>query len=484
MRPASASTGTTSAIFLRVVPLLARVYPNGKADVNHFHAAGGMGFLIRELLGAGLLHADVRTVGGADLHAYTREPVLEDGRLGWREAPAESGDDTVLRPASNPFSADGGLRVLRGNLGRSVIKVSAVAPDRQVVEAPAMVFSTQQQVLEAFKAGRLSRDVVVVVREQGPRANGMPELHKLTPPLSVLQNAGAPRGAGHRWPHVGRIGHGAGRHPCHAREPLRRTTRRGFAMATSSAWMRAPARLRCCVPAAEFAARPPPRARPPPATGGSGRELFSTFPPRGHRCRNRRQDLQPMSKTDTLRDMLRRAPVIPVIVVHDLSPRRAAGRSAVRGRPHRARGDAAHAGGARRHQRHASCGSRGHGGRWHAHAPGAFPAGCTRQARSLVCRLVSRPPWPLRPQRADWPYLPGVMTPGELLHARELGFSLLKLFPAQQAGGVGMLKAMGLGVSRGRPSAPPAASVARTPANSWRCPTCCAWAVRGWRRRP
>jgi phosphogluconate dehydratase len=173
-----------------VVPLLARIYPNGSADVNHFHAAGGMGFLIRELLNAGFLHGDVLTIMGGALHDYTREPVLVDGTLQWRDAPLESGDRSVLRPASDPFSADGGLKLMSGNLGRSVIKVSAVKSEHRVVEAPARVFDDQSQVIKAFQAGELSRDVVVVVRFQGPRANGMPELHKLTPPLSSLQDKG------------------------------------------------------------------------------------------------------------------------------------------------------------------------------------------------------------------------------------------------------------------------------------------------------
>jgi phosphogluconate dehydratase len=172
------------------VPLLARIYPNGGADVNHFHAAGGMGFLIRELLQAGLMHEDVRTVVGRGLRAYTQEPWLSPEGLAWRAAPAHSGDTSVLRPASDPFSADGGLKLLRGNLGRSVIKVSAVKSEHRVVEAPALVFDSQDDVIGAFKAGELARDVVVVVRHQGPRANGMPELHKLTPALTSLQSKG------------------------------------------------------------------------------------------------------------------------------------------------------------------------------------------------------------------------------------------------------------------------------------------------------
>jgi phosphogluconate dehydratase len=173
-----------------VVPLLARIYPNGSADVNHFHAAGGMGFLVRELLEAGLMHADVQTIAGQGLQAYTQEPWLSPTGLAWREAPSKSGDTSVLRPASDPFSADGGLKLMRGNLGRSVIKVSAVKSEHRIVEAPVRVFDAQDDVLKAFAAGELARDVVVVVRYQGPRANGMPELHKLTPALASLQSKG------------------------------------------------------------------------------------------------------------------------------------------------------------------------------------------------------------------------------------------------------------------------------------------------------
>ncbi len=173
------------------VPLLARIYPNGSADVNHFHAAGGMGFLVRELLGAGLVHPDVMTVAGDQLNDYANEPMFDEGTgLTWRAAPAESGDPEVLRPASEPFSADGGLRLLKGNLGRAVIKVSAVDPKHRVVEAPARVFEGQDALKEAFQAGELNRDVICVVRFQGPKANGMPELHKLTPSLGVLQDRG------------------------------------------------------------------------------------------------------------------------------------------------------------------------------------------------------------------------------------------------------------------------------------------------------
>ena len=173
-----------------IVPLLARIYPNGTADVNHFHAAGGTGFLIRELLSSGLLHADTTTIMGDGLERYTHEPYLGNDGLAWRPAPEQSGDENVLRPMTNPFGADGGLKLLKGNLGRAVIKTSAVQPQHRVVEAPAIVFDDQESVIRAFKAGELHRDCVVVVRYQGPRANGMPELHQLTPTLSSVQSKG------------------------------------------------------------------------------------------------------------------------------------------------------------------------------------------------------------------------------------------------------------------------------------------------------
>ncbi|CDZ44393.1 phosphogluconate dehydratase [Neorhizobium galegae] len=174
-----------------VVPLLARVYPNGLADVNHFHAAGGMGFLIKQLLKTGMVHDDVRTVFGHGLEAYTVEAKLDANGQVTREAiPDQSGDLKVLAPIETPFQSNGGLKMLKGNLGKAVIKISAVKPERHIVEAPAIVFHDQQGLQDAFKRGELNRDFIAVVRFQGPKANGMPELHRLTPPLGVLQDRG------------------------------------------------------------------------------------------------------------------------------------------------------------------------------------------------------------------------------------------------------------------------------------------------------
>ncbi len=172
------------------VPLLARVYPNGSADVNQFQAAGGPGYVLRELLDGGWLHGDVATVSERGLAAYGEVPVLAGERLAWSALPRDSGDESVVRPAVRAFTSTGGLKLLQGNLGRAVIKTSAVPEDRWVIEAPARVFENQEQLQAAFKAGELERDVVCVVRFQGPRANGMPELHKLSSPLAVLQGRG------------------------------------------------------------------------------------------------------------------------------------------------------------------------------------------------------------------------------------------------------------------------------------------------------
>ncbi len=174
----------------KATPLLASVYPNGKADVNQFQSAGGPAFVIRELIDAGYMYPDVFTVAYGGLRDYGKLPVKENDKLVWKDLPAESSDETIVRTAQFPFNESGGLRLLKGNLGRSVIKISAVPEDRHIIEAPAIVFDGQEELLAAFDRGELERDFVAVVRFQGPKANGMPELHKLTPPLAVLQNKG------------------------------------------------------------------------------------------------------------------------------------------------------------------------------------------------------------------------------------------------------------------------------------------------------
>ena len=259
-----------------IVPLLARIYPNGSADVNHFHAAGGTGFLIRELLSSGLLHSDTTTVMGQGLAAYTHEPWLSDGALAWRPAPEASGDADVLRPMENPFGADGGLKVLRGNLGRAVIKTSAVQPQHRVIEAPAAVFDDQEAVIAAFKTGALTRDCVVVVRYQGPRANGMPELHQLTPTLSSLQSKG------HKVALItdGRMSGASGAVPaaihctpeCLAGGPLSKVQDGDIVRLDSYAGT-----LEVRVPDATLQARSTPRPDLARNTRGVGRELFATF---------------------------------------------------------------------------------------------------------------------------------------------------------------------------------------------------------------
>ncbi|MBP2368085.1 phosphogluconate dehydratase [Pseudonocardia parietis] len=261
-----------------VVPLLARIYPNGSADVNHFRAAGGLQVLIRELHTAGLLHDDVRTVDGPGLARYTREPFLDGDSLVWHEGPAESLDKSVLRGVADPFAPDGGLRVLHGNLGVSVVKTSAVEPDHRLVEAPAAVFDDQADLLAAFEAGELDgRDLVAVVRHQGPRANGMPELHKLTPALGVLQD----RGQRVALVTDGRMSGASGKVPAALHvtpeaarggplqkvrdgDPIRLDTLNGT--------------LSLLVDADEFDAREPALpAGPSGPTFGTGRELFAAF---------------------------------------------------------------------------------------------------------------------------------------------------------------------------------------------------------------
>ncbi len=263
-----------------VVPLLARIYPNGAADVNQFQAAGGPAFVIRELLAAGLMHGEVVTVTDRGLEAFATVPALDEiGRLQHRPVAAVSGDEQVLRPAAAPFSPMGGLKLLTGNLGRSVIKVSAVPPDRHVIEAPARVFDSQEALQVAFQAGELTGDFVAVVRFQGPHANGMPELHKLTPPLAVLQ------GRGQRVALVtdGRMSGASGKVPAAihvspealAGGPLARVREGDLIRLDAEAGT-----LAALVPAAEWDARAPATrsaALAAEAGQGWGRELFAGF---------------------------------------------------------------------------------------------------------------------------------------------------------------------------------------------------------------
>jgi phosphogluconate dehydratase len=260
-----------------ITPLLTRVYPNGKADVNHFHAAGGMPFLIRELLDAGLLHEDVRTVWGEGLRGYVAEPALgEDGGLVWRAPPDASGNDGILRGVEKPVQATGGLRVLEGDIGRAVMKTSAVAPERHIIEAPARVFHSQEQLQAAFKAGELDCDFVAVVRFQGPQANGMPELHKLMPPLGVLQD----RGRRVALVTDGRMSGASGKVPAAIHVTPEAADGGAIALIRDGDIVRVDAvagRLDVLVDPAEWAEREPAEADLSGNGFGVGRELFGAF---------------------------------------------------------------------------------------------------------------------------------------------------------------------------------------------------------------
>jgi phosphogluconate dehydratase len=259
-----------------VVPLLTRIYPNGSADVNHFTAAGGTGFLIGELLKAGLLHPDAKTVTGGPLADHAKEPWLDGGELKFRDAPAETLDPAVLRPITAPFSADGGLKMLDGNLGRAVIKISAVAPERRIVRAQALIFHAQEEVEAAFRRGELNRDFIAVVRFQGVKAIGMPELHKLTPILaSVMAH-------GHKVALVtdGRMSGASGKVPAaihvtpeaKANGPIARLRDGDIVMLDAEAGV-----LTAEVPAEEFARRELATCDLEPYEHGYGRELFQMF---------------------------------------------------------------------------------------------------------------------------------------------------------------------------------------------------------------
>lgn len=255
-----------------VVPLIARVYPNGAGDVNYFAAAGGMPFVIRELVESGLAHDDIMTVYGGGLSAGAREPRMDGDALVWDAAPPASGDDSILRGVAEPFRPDGGMRLVQGNLGRGTFKTSAVDEERWTIEAPARVFSDQNEVLAAFKAGELDRDVVVVVRFQGPAANGMPELHKLTPPLGVLQDKGFKVAL----VTDGRMSGASGKVPAAIHISPEAVKGGPLGKLRDGDIVRLCANkgsLEALVDAAEWDAREP--AKQPPAEPGVGRELFA-----------------------------------------------------------------------------------------------------------------------------------------------------------------------------------------------------------------
>jgi phosphogluconate dehydratase len=260
-----------------VVPLMTRIYPNGKADVNHFNAAGGMGFLIGELLHRGVLHEDVTTIMGTGLSGYLVEPKLNrDGALEWKEAATTSHDDKVLRGCENPFQATGGLNVLEGPLGHAVIKTSSIPDDRHFIEAPARVFHSQEELHAAFKTGELHRDVVAVVRFQGPKANGMPELHRMTPPLSVLQDKGFRVGL----VTDGRMSGASGKVPAAIHVTPEAADGGAIAKIRDGDVIRIDAdkgRLEILVDAKEFALRIPATADLSHNEQGTGRELFKAF---------------------------------------------------------------------------------------------------------------------------------------------------------------------------------------------------------------
>lgn len=257
------------------VPLLCRVYPNGSGDVNHFHHAGGMGYVIREMLDAGLAHRDIKTVAGDDLGAYSQEPWLDNGALVWRDT-GVSGDETMLRSVGDPFQKDGGMRLVEGNLGRACFKTSAVEPERWTIEAPCRIFHEQAAVAKAFAEGELERDVVVVMRFQGPRANGMPELHALTPPLGVLQDRG------YRVALVtdGRMSGASGKVPaaihCSPEALVDKDGNWGpLAYLRDGDMVRLCGKTGALSTTADLSGREP--AAPPPSAVGMGRELFAMF---------------------------------------------------------------------------------------------------------------------------------------------------------------------------------------------------------------
>ena len=262
------------AVISDAVPLMAKVYPNGLADINHFHAAGGLAFLVGELLAAGLLHEDVQTVAGDGLARYAAEPKLRSGQLVWEDSPRLSANERIVRPASSPFANSGGLKQLEGNLGRGVIKVSAVSDGLRVIEAPAKVFSNQAQVKAAFAQGELNRDCLVVVRFQGPKANGMPELHALTPTLSVLLDRGYKVGL----VTDGRMSGASGKVPAAIHMSPEAAAKGALAQIADGDIIRLDAdNGRIDAIGAAFKSRPPEETPADDAAASSGQQLFEMF---------------------------------------------------------------------------------------------------------------------------------------------------------------------------------------------------------------
>ena len=432
-----------------VVPLLARVYPNGLADINQFHAAGGMGFLIRELIDAGLLHNDVQTVAGPGLERYCEEPWLDNDKLDWRPAPSQSGNDEILRGHSHPFSDSGGLQLLEGNLGRAMIKISAVKPEHQVIRAPAIVFDSQEQVMDAFSGGRLDRDFVAVIRNQGPRANGMPELHKLTPQLSVLQN----RGFKVALVTDGRMSGASGKIPA-AIHLTPESQAGGFiARIRDGDEILIDAKqglLSVNISDEELASRKPVIADPCSQHWGLGRELFDGF---RHRVSGAEQgamsiytEESPIAGKSTAKfmkidDILTQAPVIPVIVVDQLEQAVPLAQALVDGGlpvlEVTLRTDVA----MRAVEEISNT------------VTGAIVGvGTVTLASQFAESVAAGARFAVSPGLTDvlvdaslesnLPFLPGVFTPSEVMRAQQQGFDRLKLFPARQAGGIGMLKAL------------------------------------------
>ena len=409
-----------------VVPLLARIYPNGKADVNHFHAAGGTAFLVRELLGAGLLHADVRTVAGRGLDAYTQEPTLAGGELSWRDGPTDSLDRDVLRPVDDPFDKDGGLRMLSGNLGRAVIKTSAVAPEHRLIEAPGPGVRRPGRVpgrVRGRRAGpRPGR------RGPVPGPEGQRDARAAQADSAAGRAAGprAPGRAAHRRADVRRVRQDPGGHPRHPGGGRATARSAGSATATWSGWTPTPARIEVLVEAAEFAAGRPAGA-PDREFAGTGRELFESFR-RAVGPADAGASVFGVGRHDQTTDvashhassLLDVAPVVPVVVLDDADPGRAAGPRAGRRRPADHRADPAHPGRARRdpadrgrgagdpgrrgHRADRAAGRAGRRGRGAVPGqPGQHGGAAGRDGRPPGCPTCPAPP----PSRRCWPWPSG-----------------------------------------------------------------------------